>query len=211
MGREINCQVCNSSFIGETSAKFCPTCRVKREQVQKRIRDARYKDRIRHGKKREQLIKENGLTCSDCGRKGNRFEIVTHHISHDSENHTEQENLCRSCHATEHYDESNFGEQKQAWNLNVRNITKDMLEKALHDTKGLEEACGVLGVSRGSLYKLRKKFGLQMTRPQKVNLSKEDLLSVKHLTQNEQAKTLGVSRRTICRFRKELKQVPIDF
>jgi len=211
MEREIACQVCGNVFLGRTSAKSCPLCRVEREYIQKKVRDARYKDKRRHNGKRSELLDGKcGLTCAMCGKGGNTYEIVTHHIDHDSSNHEKQVQLCRSCHALEHYDESNLGNKKQAVNENVRNITKSQVEKSLQGIKKVEEACEILGITRSTLYKLRKKFGLSIFKPQKVTLNKEELMAISHLSQKKQIKVLGISRRTLCVHRQKfgLQQNP---
>lgn len=67
-----------------------------------REKDNQYKNKTRHGSNREQLIAENGLVCSKCGKEGERFDIVTHHTTFDKKDHTGEVLLCRSCHAREH-------------------------------------------------------------------------------------------------------------
>jgi hypothetical protein len=71
----------------------------------KKIRDSKYKDNLRHGNKRHKLIEKSGLICSVCGKNGDEFNIVAHHVTHNPQDHTQQILLCRSCHAKEH----NFG------------------------------------------------------------------------------------------------------
>ena len=68
----------------------------------KRRVDNAYKDQTRHGGKRNELIKKNGIVCSGCGKKGTRFQIVTHHTTLDKNNHQFQKMLCRSCHMKIH-------------------------------------------------------------------------------------------------------------
>lgn len=60
------------------------------------------KDNLRHGGKRSELIKENGLVCSSCGKSGGSFDIVAHHTTFKKTDHENQELLCRSCHAKIH-------------------------------------------------------------------------------------------------------------
>ena len=68
----------------------------------KRATDNSYKDKVRHGNKRAELIARSGLVCSRCGKVGTRFSIVAHHVTHDNQDHSEQVLLCRACHAREH-------------------------------------------------------------------------------------------------------------
>lgn len=193
MVRELNCRVCGNVFLAKTSAKLCLECRAKREIIKKRERDARYKDKVRHGGERKKIIDGCGLQCSMCGKKGTRYEITTHHIMHDKD-HKKQTMLCRSCHAKEHYP---FCEKKRKRDERVRNMPKSEIENALIN-RGAEEAAQFLGISRSALFKLRKKFGLKVMKPQKIFLSKEDLITVNTLRLKEQAETLGVSLRTLC-------------
>ena len=74
---------------------------------EKRQRDCVYKDKTRHGEKRQEMIKKFGLKCSECGLESeNEFDIVLHHVKFDPQDHSEQVLLCRSCHAKVH----NFGQ-----------------------------------------------------------------------------------------------------
>jgi hypothetical protein len=92
-----NCKECGKNFEPKYVTSTCCS-----EICHRRARDRRYKDKIRHGKKRTKLIKENGLICEKCGKKGNEFQIVAHHESFDKFDHENQVLLCRSCHSKEH-------------------------------------------------------------------------------------------------------------
>lgn len=64
----------------------------------------KFKDNIRHGGIRGDIIKESEGICSMCGkdtRIGWRDSCV-HHETFDSEDHSEQVLLCRSCHIKVH-------------------------------------------------------------------------------------------------------------
>jgi len=75
--------------------------KLHREKVRKL--DNEYKDKIRHGGKRKELIQKNGLKCSFCGKMGDKFTIVAHHITFNNQDHSKQILLCRSCHAKLHH------------------------------------------------------------------------------------------------------------
>lgn len=95
------CEECGKEFEPKTSrSKYCS------KNCSKIASDRRYKDKIRHGDKRQKLIKKNGLVCSKCGKSGNQFDIVAHHSAFDKYDHKNQVLLCRHCHAKEH----GFGE-----------------------------------------------------------------------------------------------------
>ena len=95
------CEECGNEFEPKTRrSKYCS------ETCGKIASDRRYKDKMRHGDKRQNLIKKNGLICSKCGKAGNEFEIIAHHSDFDKYDHENQVLLCRSCHAKEH----GFGE-----------------------------------------------------------------------------------------------------
>jgi len=83
-------------------------CRTKTREWAKTFRDKKrnmdlgYKDKTRHGNKRQELIDKYGLVCSRCDKKGDRYGIITHHVTFDSQDHSEQVLLCRRCHAIIH-------------------------------------------------------------------------------------------------------------
>ncbi len=150
------CNECSQEFFATNASIInCKSCN-------KKLRDRRYKDKIRHGGKREKLIKKEGLSCVRCGKVGNRFQIVTHHLTHDSQSHTKQVNLCRACHMRVH-DILGYRKDIQI----VRKITKAMVEEALNGRE-LEDACKILNITRSALYKLRMKFDLKIRKPQKL-------------------------------------------
>lgn len=67
-----------------------------------RAKDLEYKDKVRHGNKRQELVQQNGLVCSNCGYTGTSFEITAHHKTFNSKEHDTQELLCRKCHQRIH-------------------------------------------------------------------------------------------------------------
>ena len=69
---------------------------------EKRSKDNDYKDNIRHGGKRKELL-ENGLLCANCGTEKPSNRLDAHHITHNPAEHEHQELLCKSCHAKEHH------------------------------------------------------------------------------------------------------------
>jgi len=149
------CNNCQKEFEPRRASTFnCDVCI-------KKLANRKYKNKMRHGGKREELIKENGLICYRCGKTGNRFSIVTHHIGGDSENHRKQVNLCRSCHFKIHDILGYRNDIKR-----VRELTKEMVENALKDRE-LENACEILGITRSALYKIRRAYNL----PMRKNLS----------------------------------------
>lgn len=76
---------------------------AQKHRAEKRQRDRIYKDRTRHGGKRKELLEENGLVCSVCGGKFERlFDIISHHVTFDNQNHAHQILLCRACHCKLH-------------------------------------------------------------------------------------------------------------
>ena len=88
------CQECGSEFEPKTrNSKYCSKI------CSKKASNRRYKDKRRHGDKRQKLIKRNGLICAKCGKSGNEFDIVAHHSAFDKYDHKNQVLLCRSCHA----------------------------------------------------------------------------------------------------------------
>lgn len=75
---------------------------IRKSKEKRHIKDAIYKDTLRHGGKRSELIENNGLKCELCGKEGTRFDIVAHHITLDNKEHEKQCLLCRSCHMRLH-------------------------------------------------------------------------------------------------------------
>jgi len=69
---------------------------------QKHKVDEIYKDKVRHGGKRKELLDANGYVCSQCGKLCESFHIIAHHTTFNPKDHHSQELLCRSCHASLH-------------------------------------------------------------------------------------------------------------
>lgn len=113
-----------------------------------RENNRKYKDKIRHGNKRQELIKTNGLKCSECGKDGNPFKIVAHHVTFNNQDHSQQVLLCRACHCRLHHS----NEKKP--------ITAEQINEAIESSSNLFEACKKLGLNRSSLYQKRKKLNL---------------------------------------------------
>jgi endogenous inhibitor of DNA gyrase (YacG/DUF329 family) len=111
-----------------------------------------YKERVRHENVKAKLTKNTGLVCSKCGKHGNTFEIVGHHQTHNPKEHDYQELLCRSCHIKEH-DPVQFRR---------RNFTKEEIERAIAETKTLNDAAAKLGTVKSVLREYRKKYGLHL-------------------------------------------------
>lgn len=107
-----------------------------------------YKDRRRHGGKRTELIKENGLICSECGKKGNRFQIVTHHSTFNNQDHSAQELLCRACHCRIHH------------SFPKKNISKEEIVMALDNNINITAAQRALGISKETFFRKRKEYNL---------------------------------------------------
>jgi len=114
----------------------------------KRESDREYKDKVRHGGRRKELLKENGFKCSKCGKTEYSFNIVAHHTTFDSKEHEYQELLCRSCHAKIHSKER-------------KPLSKEDIKKAITSTLILDDAAKKLGITRSNLRKRRIKFNLQ--------------------------------------------------
>jgi len=150
------CNNCQKEFEPRRASTFnCDVCI-------KKLANRKYKNKMRHGGKREELIKKDGLICYRCGKTGNRFEIITHHLTRNSDDHRKQVNLCRSCHMIIH-DISGYRKDIQT----VRRITREMVENAIYG-KELEEACRLLDITRSALYKLRKAYNLPLRKIQKL-------------------------------------------
>lgn len=153
---ERDCIQCGSKFFPKRIDSTC--CSVKCWQAKNRaanrdsIRnsDRLYKDATRHGGRREELLKD-GLVCVVCGKEGNLFEIVLHHITGNKYEHDQQVRMCRSCHAKTH---------RQLDKLNFKDISKEQIEEALSKFEFLDDACDFIGISRATMYQKRKMFGL---------------------------------------------------
>ena len=148
--QEKSCNKCKKVFQPKTQrVKFCSEpCRRKSAYEVKRKADSKYKDKIRHGGKREELVKRDGLICIKCGKVGNSFQIVAHHVTGNNQDHSKQELLCRACHCRLHHSNDK------------KPLTKEQIEMAISTTRNLNEACKILGVNRSSLYVKRKELSL---------------------------------------------------
>lgn len=82
--------------------KYLERCRKYRESNKARIakKDKEYKDKVRHGGIRANLLEKQGYRCSQCGKETDSFSLVLHHSIEDS--HTSQVLLCRACHCKLH-------------------------------------------------------------------------------------------------------------
>ncbi len=126
-------------------------------KINKRDSDLRFKDKIRHGGKRVELLKDVkkvfGYECPKCHTIVTSFQLVAHHTTGNNKEHEFQEPLCRSCHMKEH-----VGNGKH-WNM--KHITKEQIEAALLQFDNLKSAAKFLGISRCVLYTKRKMFRLE--------------------------------------------------
>ena len=113
--------------------------------MDKQKRDLEYKDKIRHGGKREKLL-EISNQCAMCGDTKNRIDLCTHHIF-DKFDHRFQVNLCRACHAKIHVKEK-------------KPIPESNLESIFRSSSSLKVASERTGLSRGTLRTKVKKYGL---------------------------------------------------
>lgn len=131
----------------------------------KNERQLKYHDKKRHGGKREGMLKaaaqkfksDNMIfatfyKCSRCSMYGSSFQVVAHHATGNNQDHDEQVLLCRSCHAKEH---------GQIGRLNFKDVSKAQIEAAIEKCWGLDEVCSELSISRATLYKKRKDYGLE--------------------------------------------------
>lgn len=150
------CVICGIDFIPKRVDSYCCSkkCWLKKDRIKNkkaiRERDIRYKDRIRHGGKRSELLNgKKAYCCSICGITGSGFDIVAHHVSGNNQDHENQIQLCRKCHAKIH----DLGHKR------VKNISKEQIEDALTKFKRLEDACEYLGITRSFLRKKRIEYG----------------------------------------------------
>lgn len=147
---ERECEFCKRIFQPKQQrTRFCSgLCSRRQYKKDNPSEDKKYKDKIRHGGKREELIKENGFKCVKCGKEGNSYQIVAHHITFNNQDHSEQELLCRACHCRLHHS----NEKKP--------LTREQIDGAIKSSPNLFEACKELGLNRSSLYQKRRKLGL---------------------------------------------------
>jgi len=59
----------------------------------KKLNDRIYKDRTRHGGRTDEL-RSDGNICSECGKEGDSYEIVLHHVTGNPNDHEDQKLLC---------------------------------------------------------------------------------------------------------------------
>ena len=117
------------------------------DKEKKRKRDRKFKDKVRHGGKRKELLDTNGFVCSQCGKEAKSFYIVAHHSTFDPTDHSQQELLCRSCHAKIH-------------SRDRKHIPEELMSSTIHTSNSLDDAAKKLNLSRSTLYKKRIKSGL---------------------------------------------------
>ena len=116
--------------------------------LKKKCHNEIYKDKIRHGNKKSELIQEYGLRCSECGKEGDTYEIVAHHVTFNNKDHSEQVLLCRACHCRLHHSEDK------------KPLTKEQIIMAITEGGSMVKAEKILGVSKETLYRKRKQFNL---------------------------------------------------
>jgi len=115
----------------------------------KRDEDAKYKDVLRHGGKRSELIAMFGLTCSACGVSGSGYEIVAHHLTGNPQDHALQVLLCRPCHASIHQD-----------GVDKKPRSREEILFAVRNTQNLDDAAALVFLSKSALKKRIKKYGI---------------------------------------------------
>ena len=115
----------------------------------RRDENAKYKDDLRHGGKRSELIAMFGLTCSACGVSGSGFGIVAHHLTGNPQEHALQILLCRPCHATLHMD-----------GVDKKPRTREEILAAVRATNNLHAAGKLVGLSHTAMKKRIKKYGI---------------------------------------------------
>lgn len=185
------CIFCNQLFQPlRRKTKYCSSFCWSKNYYQthlKQIND--YRDKARHGGKKQELIEKFGLKCVKCGKSGSSSEIVAHHKTFNPLEHEHQELLCLACHCRLHH------------SVPKKNVTKEDIEKAINETYNLEDACKILGINRSSLYWKRKKFGLNFNAKfnEKVITKKQIEEAIKSTNGNkkEAAKLLGINKTTL--------------
>lgn len=159
-GRKIYCgsECRQSAFSKEAKRKYDLNPEARREDAKRwarehpehrRATNLAYKERTRHGGIKEKLIVSTGRFCSKCGKEGDSFEIVGHHITGNPNEHDKQELLCRSCHFTLHL----LLKPKMV-------LDRESIKEAIASTTSVDDAAAMLGVSRSKLYKERKRLGM---------------------------------------------------
>lgn len=145
------CVSCGRRFFAKRIDTTC--CSY---ECSKKMANKRHKDKMLHGNKRSELLTENGFKCSACGKEGNSFEIVAHHVTLDKADHDNQVLLCRACHASLHCKGREF-----------KPITKELMQQTMDESNSIEEAAGKLGLSKSAMYTKRKMHGLRISRDKK--------------------------------------------
>jgi len=121
-----------------------------------RFADRQYKDKIRHGGRREYLLNIFGPVCSHCGLEKEEKDITLHHLV-NKDIHDFQILLCRSCHAKVHgLGVTGYSEEE-----------KEELIQTLSSSATLEEVASKLNLSKSGLRYRRRKYGL-FSRPCKI-------------------------------------------
>lgn len=150
------CVICGEEFVPKRVDSYCCSkkCWTKKDRIKNkkkiRERDIEYKDRIRHGGKRSELLNgKKKYKCAICGYSGTGFEIVAHHLSGDNQDHEHQIQLCRKCHAKVH----DLGSKRK------KEISKEQLQEAFDKFHLLEDVCKYLGITRSFLRKKRIEHG----------------------------------------------------
>lgn len=158
------CRYCESRFsTTRTDKAYCSdACREKDSM-----------NRRRYGGLHFQVLKRDNFQCANCR------ETEQLHVHHKDEDvtHNTLENLvtlCQSCHKRIHH----TGEL----NNHYKHITKEQIVRAIELTSNLEEATKVLGITRKTLMKKRKEYGLPEL---STGRSGQENKSYKHLSVNE--------------------------
>jgi len=148
-----------------------------------------------------------GKTCAMCGKEEIKSRhIHTHHINYDSADQRpkNQIQLCASCHGKEHFDLEQWPERK-ATHEYLKTITKEQVVAALKGNP-LENAATSLGISRGAMWKLRKKHSLPKRkdgRKHNRSTTRRRMENVSHLPAKEQGEILGIDKRSIEYYRRK--------
>lgn len=124
-----------------------------RHPDRKKQQDRDYLNNYRYGGNQIKVLERDDYTCQTCGST-KRNSLVVHHIDEVVEN-TVMENLttlCRACHAKHHH----AGELNVKW----KEVSKEDVEKAIASTGNLDDAAKMLGITRLTLRKKRKLYGL---------------------------------------------------
>lgn len=129
-----------------------------REQIS--AKDRRYHDEVAFAGNRERVYERDGYACRRCG---STVALVAHHIDWSGQSETPNQELdnlltlCRACHAKEHHAGSK--------NVKYKDISIDEIRDALAKHGTVTATAEALGVTRKTLLKKRKAFGLPMYKP----------------------------------------------